>query len=69
MTERGKTLRETRKAAWQDAIRLHLQVLTIRRAEGRLKFLAGSESAMGAFVNDLSPEGTAARLRDVQLPA
>ncbi|MDP9778827.1 UDPglucose--hexose-1-phosphate uridylyltransferase [Nakamurella flavida] len=51
-----------------DAIRLHLQVLTIRRAEGRLKFLAGSESAMGAFVNDLSPEGTAARLRDVQLP-
>ena len=52
-----------------DAIRLHLQVLTIRRAEGRLKFLAGSESAMGAFVNDLSPEGTAARLRDVRLPA
>ena len=43
---------------------LHLEVLTIRRAEGRIKYLAGSESAMGAFVNDITPEVAAQRLRD-----
>jgi UDPglucose--hexose-1-phosphate uridylyltransferase len=32
-----------------------------------LKYLAGSESAMGAFVNDITPEVAAQRLRDVQL--
>ena len=30
-----------------------------------MKYLAGSESAMGAFVNDISPETAAQRLRDV----
>ena len=44
---------------------LHLEVLTIRRAEGKIKYLAGSESAMGAFVNDITPETAAQRLRDV----
>jgi len=43
---------------------LHLEVLAIRRAEGRIKHLAGSESAMGAFVNDITPEVVAQRLRD-----
>ena len=33
---------------------------------GKLKFLAGSESAMGAFVNDITPEVAAQRLRDVE---
>lgn len=47
---------------------LHLEVLTIRRAEGRIKYLAGSESAMGAFVNDITPEVAAQRLRDVRVP-
>ena len=42
---------------------LHLEVFSIRRAPGRLKYLAGSESAMGAFVNDLRPEDVARRLR------
>jgi UDPglucose--hexose-1-phosphate uridylyltransferase len=46
---------------------LHLEVLTIRRAEGRIKYLAGSESAMGAFVNDITPEVAAQRLRDVAI--
>jgi UDPglucose--hexose-1-phosphate uridylyltransferase len=41
-------------------------VFTIRRAVGKLKYLAGSESAMGAFVNDISPEVAAARLREVE---
>jgi UDPglucose--hexose-1-phosphate uridylyltransferase len=45
---------------------LHLEVFSIRRAVGRLKYLAGSESAMGAFVNDITPEVAAQRLRDVQ---
>jgi UDPglucose--hexose-1-phosphate uridylyltransferase len=48
---------------------LHLEVLTIRRAEGKIKYLAGSESAMGAFVNDITPEIAAQRLRDVAAPA
>ena len=43
---------------------LHLEVFTIRRAVGKLKYLAGSESAMGAFVNDISPETAAERLRN-----
>lgn len=47
--------------------RLHLEVFTIRRSEGRIKYLAGSESAMGAFVNDIAPESAAQRLRDVVL--
>ena len=39
------------------------EVFSIRRAAGKLKFLAGSESAMGAFVNDITPEVAAERLR------
>jgi UDPglucose--hexose-1-phosphate uridylyltransferase len=42
---------------------LHLQLFTIRRAPGKLKYLAGSESAMGVFVNDIAPEHAAATLR------
>jgi len=32
-----------------------------------LKYLAGSESAMGAFVNDITPETAAERLRAVSV--
>jgi UDPglucose--hexose-1-phosphate uridylyltransferase len=42
---------------------LHLELFTIRRASGKLKYLAGSESGMGAFTNDVAPEAAAARLR------
>ncbi|HLU32826.1 MAG TPA: galactose-1-phosphate uridylyltransferase [Natronosporangium sp.] len=42
---------------------LHLQLFTIRRAPGKLKYLAASESAMGVFINDVPPEQAAARLR------
>jgi len=48
----------------RDTYRLHLQVTSPRRAENKLKYLAGSEAAMGAFIADVSPEATAARLRD-----
>jgi len=42
---------------------LHLELFTIRRASGKLKYLAGSESGMGAFANDISPEAAAEQLR------
>jgi UDPglucose--hexose-1-phosphate uridylyltransferase len=45
--------------------RLHLQLFSILRAPGRLKYLAGSESGMGAWINDATPERIAARLREV----
>jgi UDPglucose--hexose-1-phosphate uridylyltransferase len=48
----------------RDLAYLHLQLFSIRRAAGKLKYLAGSESAMGAFVNDISPEAAARLLRD-----
>jgi len=51
----------------RDALGLHWQVTSIRRAPGKLKYLAGSESAMGAFIMDLAPEQAAQSLRDVQL--
>jgi UDPglucose--hexose-1-phosphate uridylyltransferase len=44
---------------------LHLELFTIRRTSGKLKFLAGSESGMNVFINDISPEAAAQRLREV----
>jgi UDPglucose--hexose-1-phosphate uridylyltransferase len=46
---------------------LHLRLFSSRRAPGKLKYLAGSESAMGAWVNDIAPEQAAAALRAVSL--
>lgn len=51
----------------RDVLRAHWQITSVRRAPGKLKYLAGSESAMGAFVMDLLPEQSAKQLRDVQL--
>ncbi len=45
--------------------RLHLQLFSVLRAPGKLKYLAGSESGMGAWVNDAVPEQIARRLREV----
>lgn len=61
-------------AAWQQApvgdgrelVRLHLQLFSLRRAPGKLKYLAASESGAGAWINDAVPERIAQRLRDVQ---
>ncbi|MFI9203427.1 galactose-1-phosphate uridylyltransferase [Streptomyces sp. NPDC053048] len=44
---------------------LHLELFTIRRSAGKLKFLAGSESGMSVFINDVPPEAAAERLREV----
>jgi UDPglucose--hexose-1-phosphate uridylyltransferase len=35
------------------------------RSPGKLKYLAGSESGMGAWINDALPENIADRLREV----
>ncbi|MGA1835799.1 galactose-1-phosphate uridylyltransferase [Herbiconiux sp. 11R-BC] len=48
----------------RDDIRLMLQITSPRRAVDKLKFLAGSESAMGAFIGDVPPETSAAALRE-----
>ena len=43
--------------------KLHLQLTSPRRAADRLKYLAGSEVAMGAWVGDIVPEEQAERIR------
>jgi UDPglucose--hexose-1-phosphate uridylyltransferase len=47
----------------RDAWHLAAEIFTIRRAPGKLKYLAGSESGAGVWINDVSPEVAAARLR------
>lgn len=42
----------------------HLQLYGFHRASGKLKHPAGSETAMGAFVNDVPPETAADLLRE-----
>lgn len=49
----------------RDDFALHLELFTIRRTSGKLKFLAGSESGMSVFINDIQPESAARRLREV----
>ncbi|GLZ80990.1 galactose-1-phosphate uridylyltransferase [Actinorhabdospora filicis] len=48
----------------RDLAYAHLRVHSTRRAPGKLKYLAGSESAMGVFINDVPPEKAAAMLRE-----
>jgi UDPglucose--hexose-1-phosphate uridylyltransferase len=48
----------------RDSVRLHLELTSPRRAADKLKFLAGSEAAMGAWIADIPPETAAARLRE-----
>lgn len=58
-------------SAWHQAplvaggenVRLQLQITSPRRAADKLKYLAGSEAAMGAFIADFPPETTAEMLR------
>lgn len=42
---------------------LRLRVFSNRRAPDKLKYLAGSEAAMGVYINDIEPERAAAMLR------
>lgn len=48
----------------RDEIRLMLQLTSPRRSKNKLKYLAGSEAAMGAWIGDVVPEQTAELVRD-----
>jgi len=43
----------------------HIELMSTRRAADKLKYLAASESAMDAFIGDVTPEDVAVRLREV----
>jgi UDPglucose--hexose-1-phosphate uridylyltransferase len=43
----------------------HVELMSIRRSAVALKYLAASESAMGAFISDVTPEAVAERLREL----
>jgi UDPglucose--hexose-1-phosphate uridylyltransferase len=53
----------------RDSLRLHLQLTSPRRGSDKLKYLAGSEAAMGAWVADISPEIQADKLREAIVAA
>ena len=44
----------------------HVEMMSVRRSATRLKYLAGSESAMDAYISDVTPEDVAARLRELR---
>lgn len=60
-------------AAWNQAPvgadrefgRFHLHLFSLMRSPGRMKYLAGTESAMGAWNNDTTPELIAARFKEL----
>jgi UDPglucose--hexose-1-phosphate uridylyltransferase len=59
-------------AGWQqapvrrdrDVWHLAAEIFTIRRAPGKLKYLAGSESGAAVWINDIAPESAAEQLRN-----
>lgn len=48
----------------RDDVRLRLEITSPRRAADKIKYLAGSEAAMGAWTAEVLPEDAAARLRE-----
>lgn len=70
--EDGSAIELPYVAGWHQAprgheqnVRLHLQLFSVLRSPGRLKYLAGSESGMAAWVSDTVPEKIADRLREI----
>lgn len=49
----------------RDKFRMHLQLFSLMRSPHRMKFLASSESAIGVWINDTTPEIIAETLRKV----
>jgi UDPglucose--hexose-1-phosphate uridylyltransferase len=47
----------------RDLAHLHFELTSPRRAQAKLKYLAGSETGAGVFINDILPEVAAERLR------
>jgi UDPglucose--hexose-1-phosphate uridylyltransferase len=54
----------SRDQAGRSEFGLHLQVMAVRRAPGKLKYAAGTESGAGFWSNDIRPETAARMLRD-----
>lgn len=62
-------------AGWHQAVvgegrdlgRLHLQVFSVLRAPAKLKYLAGVESGMAAWISDTTPERIALRLQEIDV--
>ena len=60
-------------AGWHQAVvgegrelgRLHLQIFSVLRAPGKLKYLAGVESGVASWISDTTPERIAARLQEL----
>ncbi|QNQ90424.1 galactose-1-phosphate uridylyltransferase [Corynebacterium poyangense] len=60
-------------SAWNQAVvgeereygRFHLQLFSLMRSPGRMKFLAGSESGQGAWISDTTPERIAQRFQEI----
>lgn len=53
------------KGVGAEEFRLHIKITSPKRAATKLKFLAGSESAMGAWISDVLPEAQAEMIRKV----
>ncbi|WP_170312891.1 galactose-1-phosphate uridylyltransferase [Prescottella subtropica] len=51
--------------AGRDLGRLYLHVFSLMRSPHRMKYLAASESGMGAWISDTTPETIAQRFREV----
>ncbi len=51
-------------ARWNDFSHLHVEFTPPNRSADKLKYLAGSESAGGAFISDVAPESAAALMRE-----
>ncbi|OZG50621.1 galactose-1-phosphate uridylyltransferase [Bombiscardovia coagulans] len=49
----------------RDNYRLNLQFFSLRRATHKMKYLAGSESGMAAWISDTTPEKIANRLQEL----
>ena len=48
-----------------ESLRFHLKLSSPQRSPDKLKYLAGSEAAMGSFISDVAPEAQAQALREV----
>ena len=51
--------------ALRPGIRMHLQLFSLMRSPGRMKYLAGSESSQAVWINDTTPERIAARFKEI----
>lgn len=57
-------MRPTTSGDWDSISHLHVEFTPRHRAADKLKYLAGSELAAGAYTSDIEPEAAAARLRE-----